>query len=160
MYVVDTNTLSQIGRRRRTSDFFKDNVVLPEEVLSEARNFPDIETLRENLHSTTAHVLEWLVRVMYTLPVDEKRLVDLYRNKGGADPLLVACALDGQSKDSVYLDPPEWVVVTADNAVRRKAEEFGLRSLTNAEFAAVIDASLSPDVPDTFDNAHISVERT
>ena len=96
------------------------------------------------------HVLEWLIQVMRSVPADDTTLVDLYRNKGAADPLLVACALDGQSRDSVYLDAPEWVVVTADDAVRRKAREFGLRSLTNAEFASVIDASLSQDFSEAF----------
>ncbi|TFC33469.1 hypothetical protein E3O55_04050 [Cryobacterium sp. MDB1-18-2] len=119
---MDTNTLSQIGRRRRDSDFFKVNVVVPEEVLREAREFPDVGSLRSLLYPTTAGVLEWLVQVMATIPVDDTRLVDLYRNKGGADPLLVACALDGQATDSVYLDAPEWVVVTADDAARRKAK--------------------------------------
>jgi hypothetical protein len=148
-YVVDTNTLSQIGWRRRTSDYFKDNVVLPEEVLREARDFPDIESLRTKLHATTSHVLEWLVIVMSTVPAEDTRLVDLYRNKGGADPLLVACALDGQSRDSVYLDSPEWVVVTSDDAVRRKAAEFSLPTLSNEEFAAIIDASVFSGSPDT-----------
>jgi hypothetical protein len=143
-YVLDTNTLSQIGRRRRDSDFFKENVVLPEEVLREAGEFPDLGNLRRRLYPTTAQVLEGLVRVMATVPVDDTRLVDLYRNKGGADPLLVACALDGQARDSAYLDAPEWVVVTADDAARRKAKEFGLTTLSNTEFAALIDMSESP----------------
>lgn len=143
-YVLDTNTLSQIGRRRRDSDFFKENVVLPEEVLREAAEFPDLGSLRSLLCPTTAQVLEWLIQVMATVPVDDTRLVDLYRNRGGADPLLVACALDGQARDSVYLDAPEWVVVTADAAARRKAKEFGLTTLSNTEFAALIDMSESP----------------
>jgi len=140
-YVLDTNTLSQIGRRRRDSDFFKENVVLPEEVLREAAEFPDLGSLRSLLYPTTAQVLELLVQVMATVPVDDTRLVDLYRNRGGADPLLVACALDGQARDSGYLDAPEWVVVTADDAARRKAKEFGLTTVSNTEFAALIDMS-------------------
>ncbi|KQS98740.1 hypothetical protein ASG23_13430 [Cellulomonas sp. Leaf395] len=86
---------------------------------------------------------------MATVPADDTALVDLYANRGNADPLVVACALNGQDEDSQYLDAPEWTVVTADNAVRAKAEEFGLRALSNAEFAALIDAaeSNSPDAP-------------
>ena len=150
-YVLDTNTLSQIGRRRRDSDFFMVNVVIPEEVLREASEFPDVGSLRSLLYPTTAGVLEWLVQVMATVPVDDTRLVDLYRDKGGADPLLVACALDGQATDSVYLDAPEWVVVTADDAARRKAKEFGLTTLSNTEFAALIDMSASPIDADGLD---------
>lgn len=148
-YVVDTNSLSQLGGFRRSSSFFRESARIPSEVVHEAQGFPDITTLRENAYPTTAAVLRWLVKVMATVPADDTALVDLYANRGNADPLVVACALDGQDEDSQYLDAPEWAVVTADNAVRAKAEEFGLRALSNAEFAALIDAaeSNSPDAP-------------
>lgn len=53
----------------------------------------------------------------------------------------MACALDGRSRDCEFLIAPEWVVVTGDKALRLKAEEFGFRVLTNAEFAALLDAA-------------------
>ena len=139
-YVVDTNSLSQLGHFRRSGSFFCENARVPDEVLHEAQGFPDIATLRENAYPITPTVLRWLVKVMATVPADDTLLVDLYGNRGNADPLVVACALDGQDDDSQYVDAPEWVVVTADNAVRAKAQAFGLRVLTNTEFAALIDA--------------------
>ena len=142
-YVVDTNALTHLRRHRRASVFFRENAVIPSEVLREAEGFPDINVLQKNLHPTTARVLDLLVKVMATVPADDKRLIDLYANHGGADPVVVACALDGQAQDSLYLDSPEWVVVTGDDAVRDKAEEFGLRVLSNVEFAAIIDAAES-----------------
>ncbi|MBM7830871.1 putative DNA-binding protein (UPF0278 family) [Agromyces cerinus] len=78
---------------------------------------------------------------MSTVPARDKNLVDLYANHGAADPLVVACALDGRERDDLYLIAPEWVVVTGDKAVQSKAEQFGLTVLSNAEFAAVIDAA-------------------
>lgn len=153
-YVVDTNTLSQIGKRRRATEFFLDNVALPEEVLREARAFPDIGSLRNLIYPTTSRVLDQLIRVMGTVPVDDTTLVNLYSNKGSADPLLVACALDGHARGSGLLDASEWVVVTDDGAVRAKANEFGLTSLTNNEFAALIDASESPVDTDDFNKTH------
>lgn len=155
-YVIDTNALSQIGRRRRSTSFFLDNAVVPSEVVREAEGFPDIDVLRKNLHPTTAQVLEWLVQVLATVPAEDTSLVNLYANLGGADPLLVECALDGRTRDSPYLDAPEWVIVTGDDAVRVKAEEFGLNVLSNAEFAAVIDATESPDYDQGFDASDVS----
>ncbi|WP_257479143.1 PIN domain-containing protein [Acidipropionibacterium jensenii] len=140
-YVIDTNALSQLGRRRRASAFFLENAVIPEAVLQEAEGFPDIGSLRENAHPTTVRVLQWLITVMATVAETDARLVNLYANLGAADPLVVACALEGQEYDSQYLDSPEWLVVTADDAVRAKAEEFGLQVLGNSEFAARIDAA-------------------
>lgn len=142
-YVVDTNSLSQLGLHRRSRSFFRENARIPSEVLDEAQGFPDIARLQENAYPTTAAVLRWLVKVMATVAADDTALVDLYANHGNADPLVVACALHGQDEDSQCLDALEWVVVTADNAVRAKAVEFGLGVLTSAEFAALIDAAES-----------------
>lgn len=138
-YVVDTNTLSQLGHRRRSSAFFLDKARVPSEVLHEADRFPDRSALRSLEMETTPSVLRWLTRVMAAVPLDDTALVDLYANHGGADPLVIACALEGSDQDSQCLFPRRWVVVTADNAVRAKAKELGLRVVSNAEFAEIID---------------------
>lgn len=141
VFVVDTNALSEIGRRRRESAFFRDRVKIPGEVLHEASGFPDVDALRSRLYPASPSMFEWLQRVMEVVPVDDTTLVDLYADRGGADPILVACALDGRAHDSQFIDAPEWVVVTGDDAVRRLAAAFELRVVSNLEFAELIDAS-------------------
>lgn len=141
-FVIDTNALSQIGMRRRQSPVFLERAVIPEEVLHEAEGFPDVTTLRELLQPVTPRTFYWLSRVMSTVPESDIRLVDLYANRGNADPFVVASALELQEQDSQFLDAPEWLVVTGDRAVRDKAEEFGIRVLTNTEFASLIDDEL------------------
>lgn len=138
-YVIDTNALSQLTRRRRATTFFRESTVIPEEVLHEAAGFPDIDSLRENVHPTTPRVLHWLIEVLATVPDNDTRLIDLYANRGNADPLVIACALEGQEHDGQYLWPTEWIVVTADEAVRDKAKEFKLEVLINDRFADLID---------------------
>jgi len=138
-FVIDTNALSQLGRQRRASKFFLENAVIPDEVMHEASGFPDIAALRDNVHPSTPRMLHWLSRIMVSVPVGDTTLVDLYANRGNADPLVVACALEGQEHDNQLLLSPEWVVVTADEAVRNKAQEFRLKVLSNSEFAALID---------------------
>lgn len=138
-FVIDTNALSQLGRSRRSSKFFLEQAVIPEEVMREASGFPDASALRDNVHPTTPRMLEKLIEIMATVPTHDTRLVDLYANRGNADPLVVACALEGQEYDSQFLMSPEWVVVTADEAVRDKAQQFGLVVLSNDEFAHLID---------------------
>ena len=77
-YVVDTNALSQLRGHRRASAFFRENALIPGEVLHEAAGFPDINMLRKNIYPTTQRVLMWLMRVMATVPSSDTRLVDLY----------------------------------------------------------------------------------
>jgi len=140
-YVVDTNALIRLKSQRRANPSFLEQAVFPSEVLREAQGLPDISTLRANVYPTTLSVLEWLMRVMATVTSSDRTLVDLYANKGGADPFVIACALDGRERDSVYLDAPEWIVVTNDDAVRDKAGEFGLRVVSSAELADIVDAA-------------------
>lgn len=142
-FVVDTNVLSQLGRRRRESGYFLENAVIPEAVLYEARDFPDVDALRGNVHPTTPRMLEWLVKVMATVPSTDTRLVDLYANLGNADPLVIACALEGQEYDSQFLMAPDWYVISGDAAVCAKAREFELAVLSNTQFADLIDRAHS-----------------
>jgi len=138
-YLVDTNALSQLRLHRRSSAFFRTSVKIPSEVLHEAAGFPDIEALRQLDYPVTGSVLRWLQEVMATVPDDDTSLVDLYANHGSADPLMVACALDARDNEADFLDSNEWVVVSDDRAVRSTAARFGLRTLSNAEFAGLID---------------------
>ncbi|TLK50908.1 hypothetical protein [Glutamicibacter sp. V16R2B1] len=146
-YVVDTNALTRLRRDHRASDFFRENVVIPEEVLHEAKGFPDYAQLRENRYPTTPRVLELLTEIMATVTAGDMRLVDLFKNLGGADPLVVACALAGKEDDSQYLDAPEWLVVTGDAAVASKTVEFGIEVVDASTLAALIDEAQSLDAP-------------
>lgn len=139
-YVVDNNTLSRLTRAQRASSFFREHCHIPTEVLHEARDFPDLAALKANEYATTDRVLRILTEIMATVPVGDMKLVDLYANRGNADPLVVACAIDGQRADSKFLFGPTWVVVSGDKAVRAKAAEFEIAVMTNDEFVAVLES--------------------
>lgn len=139
-YVIDNNALSYLKRRQRTSEFFRKQCHIPTEVLHEARGFPDIEELRKLEYPTTGHLLRILIEVMATVPATDTGLVDLYANRGNADPLVVACAIEGQRESDDALFGPTWVVVSEDKAVRAKATEFRIEVRTNEQFVAILDA--------------------
>jgi len=140
-YVVDNNTLTQLTTEQRASGFFQRYALIPSEVLSEASSLHDLEQLRKNEYRTTPSVLRWLKEVLRTVNTRDTRLVDLYANQGNADPLLIACALDGREQDSRYILRPDWIVVTGDKAVRSKARDFDLPVISNSEFGARINNS-------------------
>jgi hypothetical protein len=141
VYLVDTNTLTQLTRRQRSTDLFRSSVRIPRAVLAEARGLPDISELKALEYPTTASVLRCLVAVLQTVPVDDTRLLDLYRNRGNADPFLVACAVDARNQEPATLFPDTWIVVSGDTAVRDKAAQFQLTTLTNLEFAERLNAA-------------------
>lgn len=140
-YFVDTNTLTQLTRPLRSTELFRRTVRIPRAVLAEAKGLPDIEELKTLEYPTTPSVLRCLVRVLETVPVGDTRLLDLYGNRGNADPFLVACAIDARNQEAATLFPRTCVVVSGDRAVRGKAAEFDLSTLTNREFAERIDVA-------------------
>lgn len=136
MYLIDANALSKLTPAQRASEFFRARCRIPEEVLHEARWFRDAEQLEGVEYRTTGRVLEILREVMATVPVYDTTLVDLYANKGNADPLIVACAVDGTREAERALFGPTWAIVSNDNAVRAKAQESGIDVRTSEQFAA------------------------
>jgi hypothetical protein len=134
MYLLDNNVLSHLSPTQRTSEFFREQCRIPSEVLHEADGYAD-DALKAVEYPTTMSVLKFLQKVMATVPEDDTTLVNLYANKGAADPLLVACALDGKQESESLLFGPRWIVVSNDKAVRAKASESGVDSCTREEFA-------------------------
>lgn len=137
-YLIDSNALSKLTPEQRAGEFFLKNCLVPSEVLHEARWFPDVEQLKAVEYRTTARVLGVLREVMTTVPVGDTALVDLYANRGNADPLIVACAVDAKREVEEGLFGPTWAIVSNDNAVRAKAAEFGIEVRTSAEFDALL----------------------
>ncbi|OFI38597.1 hypothetical protein BIU82_04570 [Arthrobacter sp. SW1] len=130
MYLIDNNVLSHLSLAQRASEFFRTQCRLPSEVLHEAKGYPDTEVLKEVEYRTTASVLGHLRTVMATVPENDTALVNLYANKGSADPMLVACALDAMQETESLLFGPTCVIVSNDKAVRVKAAELGVESCT------------------------------
>jgi hypothetical protein len=87
-------------------------------------------------YPTTATVLKQLGTVMATVDDADTALVNLYANKGAADPMLIACALGAAEENAHYLFAAEWIVVSNDKAVRAKATQFGIRAWTREAFLA------------------------
>lgn len=139
-YLVDTNALIALGTERRASDFFRAHCHLPADVLYEAQGFPDLTSLKTLIYEVTSKVLEHVRTVMKSIRVGDIGLVDLYKNKGAADPVLIACALDAAEKDDGVLLPDRWIIVTHDKAVLEWAQKFGIETASPAELVASIEA--------------------
>lgn len=137
-YLVDNNALMFLGAKRRSSDSFAENCRVPEEVAHEAGS-RRAELLAPLTVPMSARILEEVVAVMKTVPIGDKALLDLYGNKGAADPILLATALVLNSPERPSLFDDEWVIVTNDGGVNEKAKEFGVRTMSPAELADVID---------------------
>ena len=136
LYLVDSNALSKLTSQERTSRLFACHCRIPEDVMYEARGY--IEAGLEHLvvHTTPA-TLRQLVKVMDTLASGDRSLVDLYRNKGGADPSIIACALALIQDECDRLIPQEWTIVTDDQAVQRTAGEFKIPVVPSPELLRI-----------------------
>lgn len=139
-YLVDNNALVLLGAKRAATAFFSERCRVPEEVAHEAGN-RRAALLAPITVSMSVRILAELAAVMRTVPVGDRRLIDLYGNKGAADPILVATAAVLNNPEEPTLFDDEWVIVTNDGAVREKANEFRIKTATPQELGSLIDSA-------------------
>ena len=75
---------------------------------------------------------------MATPQPGDTSLIDLYANKGAADPVMVACAVAAQRAEDDRLVSDTWIIVTDDKAVAAMARHFGLRTLPSVDLRALL----------------------
>lgn len=141
-YLVDNNALNVLRRRHIQTAFFRDHCQVTTDVLWEAREHPEEAALKRNSRPQTAALVAHIRDVMKTVAAGDTRLVDLYGNKGAADPGLVGSILEATADDANKLISEVWTLVTKDRAVAIKAAEFGINVITPAALVEFIDGSL------------------
>ena len=146
LYLVDNNALIFLGRARVRTEFFVEHCRLTDDVRYEAAEHRERRALAGLVEPLTPQVLEHVRNLMATVDVGDITLVDLYGNKGAADPGLVATVLAAANAQDGYLLPDSWTIVTADKAVLDLSARNGVTTMSPAELAALIDASTAePD---------------
>ncbi|GAA4076391.1 hypothetical protein ACFFOS_16905 [Nocardioides kongjuensis] len=153
-YLVDNNALFQMPQDVRTSTLLREVARFPSEVIHEAGIYADRYDLTPLEYKTTPSVLEHLKEVMGRVPADDFELIDLYAGEGCADPLLIACALDGAQRLSESLIGEVYTVVTADIPVREACERHQVAWLSAADLAEQLShAAGRTQVPSDTDSA-------
>ncbi len=138
-YLVDNNALIALKHGRVTSAFFLAHCQVTTDVLREADEHPHFERLKAGAYALTPAVLEQVRTVMTGMAVGDTALIDLYGNKGTADPSLVASALHAIAVDQGALFGDDWTIVTNDGGVEDAAARHGVATIKPAELAALID---------------------
>ena len=139
-YLVDNNALVALTSNRIRSKFFRANCRVTADVLFEADLHPEQSTLAQLVMEPTPEFLEQVRVIMRTVPLGDIRLIDLYKNRGAADPGLIATILEAIAAEEGMLFSDIWVLVTNDRAVADKAAEFSVASIRPEELAALIDS--------------------
>lgn len=137
IYLLDNNIIGRLGRARLQSEFVSKHCRVTDEVLYEAG--PDRRALLDEIRlPTTGETLDVLKTIMQSIPIGDTALVDLYRNKGAADPLMVASAIIAERDSAQLLFGPKWVIATEDSAVRTLASAHGIGTVSFAELRSLI----------------------
>ncbi|HAM21198.1 MAG TPA: hypothetical protein DCQ04_02790 [Actinobacteria bacterium] len=136
---MDNNALIALKHHRVASDFFRAYCHVTTDVLREGGGHPDFAQLKASAYPLTPAVLVQIRTVMAGVAAGDTTLVDLYANKGTADPGLVASALDAIAANEGALFEDEWSIVTNDRAVENAAARHGIMTIKPAELSALID---------------------
>lgn len=139
VFLVDNNVLSRLSRSQRASRFLRERCFVTRDVLYEARGFAD-EISDVPVREVTIAVLERLKQVMTELPWEDTSVVNLYDNKGSADPALVATALVMVEEEAETLFPSNIILVTDDKAVIKVAGNLGVARLSYTAFSDLVSA--------------------
>ena len=132
IYLVDTVTLSRMTAAQRASVFVRNCCRIPEEILFEAQGLPDIDVLKQRAYPVTTAVLEKVKVVMATINPND-RVIDLYRNKGNGDVMLLATALAEMDVSAGQLIGDRWIIATGDEGLTKKAADMGVLTCTPRE---------------------------
>lgn len=137
IYLLDNNILARLTRDQRRSGSLRARCFITEDVLHEARGFAE-EVTDLQVRPVTGAVLAQLKRVMESIAPSDTSLVDLYANKGSADPVLVATALDMVDEEAQTLMPRPIVLVTEDKAVALTCQKLGVTTLGFDNFVQIL----------------------
>ena len=140
-YLLDTNALSRLTGSERACRFMRARCGITDDVLWESRDLADAAQLTMLVLPMTAHALAVIQEIMSSVPIGDLKLVNLYGNKGAADPGLVACAVAATTRSHDTLFRQEWLVVTDDGEVRAKAEVFDVGWMSSSDFVATLRAT-------------------
>lgn len=138
-FMVDNNALMALGEHRRASRFFQEHCLIPEDVLYEARYLPDHALLSNLCVGVTPAIIGHVREVMASMKIGNTDLVDLYGNKGTADPVLIGSVTAAVEDEAGTLFPDDWYLVTSDKAVVVTAKAFRVRTKPPHELAQLID---------------------
>lgn len=136
IYLVDNNVLSRLTRPQRASRFLRERCVITRDVLYEARGFAD-ELGDIQVRELSIPILERLKQIMVQIPSEDTSLVDLYDNKGSADPTIVATALVMAEEEAQTLFERRIILVSDDKAVKQLAVKLGIDLISESAFAAL-----------------------
>ncbi len=137
-YLLDANVVSRLTAEQRVSPFVTKFCRVPADVMHEVRGLPDRASIAHLKLPVNAPTLLRLRDVMATVTPGDPSLIDLYRFKGTADPVLIAAALAADHGEG-QLWPIEWHVVSDDKAVRDTASAVGVPWLSRADLTVLID---------------------
>ena len=136
-YLIDETPCASLEKDWLKSEFFQNYCYIPEEILFELRDNVrlDFSLLADSSIPVTYEILNKLQQ--YVMPQIGK-IVDLYKNEGNGDALLVATALDMREKEDEKLVKSEWVIVTSDKGVVTLAKKFDLRTISMQDFFQIL----------------------
>lgn len=140
MYLVDTMTVTKLGwRGLLRSPKFQQTCRVPNEILHELegnRHHPLVGSLAYRMNIETLRALK---QVMSTITVGDK-VIDLYKNEGNGDAILIAIALFEAQEALAQLFPVSWAIVTDDVNLTTKARSFGITVKSTDELISELES--------------------
>ncbi|KKQ81498.1 MAG: hypothetical protein UT05_C0015G0007 [Parcubacteria group bacterium GW2011_GWF2_38_76] len=142
-YLLDTVSITEIQNKDKnffTSNFYRDNCFVPEEIVFELESPQNeylLDKLKKKTYPISSEILKYLPIVMGEMNLDNV-VIDLYQNKGNGDVFCLAIAFCENSKNQDKLLPDDWLIVSNDLGLAKLAKTLGVRVINSREFELII----------------------
>ena len=137
-YLLDNNALVSMTPAQRSLALSHPRCRIPSEVVYEARQSPDHSAIADLAYPPNPSILRALAEVMAALAPGSHDVVDLYKNQGNADPIVITTALHATRDSQTTLVEERWEIVTEDGPVEELAKAFGVPTLGLADFVTTL----------------------
>lgn len=134
-YLLDTVTVSRMSDYQLSSAFVQNKCMLAEEILYELRGNRNRARVEKLALEIDVSVLDHVKDILMNTDAVGK-VLDLYKNEGNGDILLVATALAKISDDSQRLNlfQSSWTIVSDDSGLADLAKSLNIVTLSTNDF--------------------------
>lgn len=136
-YLLDTVTIKKLPLRILESGFVKTYAKVPEEILYELTSTPRFSKVKHLRLEAKAGVLNCIHSVFDKMN-QSNSVIDLYKNEGNGDVILLAMALHGRNLNAGMLIGKEWAIVTDDIGLKNMAGSLKIKIFTTNEFSRLV----------------------
>lgn len=140
MYLLDTVSIIHLNYDALSSAFVRDNCLVPAEIYYEVSSIGKRNAIERIVEKPSKDLLHTAQKLLKRIGPNN-RVLDLYRNEGNGDIMLIATALLKIEIDAMTLFKRQWIIVSDDKELQLLAQNQKLKAISTEAFKERLKAT-------------------